>query len=175
MPDGREYEISRMLSELPYLPSPIQAIDAALDLADIRSGDVFADLGCGDGYVLIRVAERFNVFSVGFELDPRLIGIALKKIKALGLSHIISLVQADFFQIDLLRFDVIYVYPSPMVIRPLSLKLANEASRRARILVLDNPLTGLEPSGLKDVYSEKGFHRVYLYTPYGKKDVLKLK
>ncbi|MEM3712841.1 MAG: hypothetical protein QXR97_04825, partial [Thermoproteota archaeon] len=59
--------ISRMLMDFPYLPSPIQVVDAALELAEVKSNEVLVDLGSGDGTVLLRAAEKFGVFGVGFE------------------------------------------------------------------------------------------------------------
>ena len=46
--------IARILSEFPYLRSPLHVIDRALEAADLSRNDVFVDLGCGDGVVLIR-------------------------------------------------------------------------------------------------------------------------
>jgi ubiquinone/menaquinone biosynthesis C-methylase UbiE len=65
--------ILRMLAEFPYLPSPLNVIDVALELANLGPDDVFADLGCGDGVVLTRTAERFAVFCMGFDIDRRLV------------------------------------------------------------------------------------------------------
>ncbi|MEM1548670.1 MAG: class I SAM-dependent methyltransferase [Thermoproteota archaeon] len=156
--------ISRMLIEFPYLPSPIQIIDAALELVDLNRKDVLADLGCGDGTVLLRAAERFGLFSVGFELDERLLRIAKKRIMESGLSHLISLVKADLFQVDVSRFSLIYVYPFPSITRRLSIKLSSECRRGTRILVHDYPLEGLNP--LKSVSIPSGrqhVHNLYLY------------
>ena len=162
--EERDAIVSRMLIEFPYLPSPTQVVDTALELVDLRRRDVLEDLGCGDGTVLLRVAERFGLFSVGFELDERLLRIAKKRIMESGLSHLISLVKADLFQIDVSRFSLIYVYPFPSIIRRLSIKLSNECRRGTRILVHDYPLEGLIPLKSASVPSGKQHvHNIYLY------------
>ena len=47
----------RMLLDYPFLPTPLSVIDAALELITLDEGDVFADLGCGEGTVLIQAAK----------------------------------------------------------------------------------------------------------------------
>jgi tRNA1(Val) A37 N6-methylase TrmN6 len=154
----------KMLKEFPYLPSPLSVIDVALNLANFMSDDIFADLGCGDGAVLIRAAERFGVFSVGFEVDRRLVNIARVNMKAAGLKHLVEVVHSDLFKVDLSRFNVVYVYPYPPVVKSLSEKIANECSRESRILVHDYALDGLHPA--KTVHIPGGAyhtHTIYLY------------
>lgn len=160
----RDLMISHMLGEFPYLPSPIEVVDAALELAELDPKDVLADLGCGDGNVLLRAAEKYRVFSVGFELDYRLINIARRRIREAGLNHMVNLVQADLFRADLSRFKVIYVYPFPSIVKELTIKLLAECSRGTRVLVHDYPLEGLKPLKSKSIPSGKQhIHIIYLY------------
>lgn len=156
--------VSRMLMDFPYLPSPIQVVDAALELAEAKANEVLVDLGSGDGVVLLRAAEKFGVFSIGFELDERLIRIAMKRIKKAGLNQMIDLVKADLFQIDVSRFRLIYIYPFPSITRRLSLKLLSECRRGTRIIVHDYPLEGVNP--LKSISIPSGrqhVHKIFLY------------
>lgn len=160
----QDIAISRMLADFPYLSSPIQVIDTALDLAEPNPRDILVDLGCGDGEVLLRAAEKFGIFSVGFELDERLLRIAKKRIRETGLGHLISLIKADLFQVDVSRFNLIYVYPFPSIIKRLSLKLLNECSRGTRILIHDYPLEGLSPiKSISIPSSKQHVHEIYLY------------
>ena len=136
--------IARILSEFPYLHSPLHVIDKALEIADLRRDDVFADLGCGDGAVLLRAAERFRVFSVGFEINPVFVQISQRRVKSAGLQGLIDIVHSDLFSADLSRLDVIYIYPSPLIIEKLSNKILTEC-RRGTILVHDYPLRLMQP------------------------------
>lgn len=165
-----EYDVNcsslllKMLKEFPYLPSPLSVIDVALNLANFMSGDIFADLGCGDGAVLIRAAERFGVFSVGFEVDRKLVEAARANVRAAGFKHLVEVVHSDLFRVDLSRFNVVYAYPYPPVVKSLSEKIVNECSRGSRILVHDYALNGLHPA--KTVHIPGGayhMHTVYLY------------
>lgn len=160
----RDGMISRMLAEFPYLSSPLQVIDIALELAELSPKEVLVDLGCGDGVVLLRAVERFGVFSVGFELDPGLLKMAKRRVKEAGFAHMVDLIHADIFRVELSRFKVIYVYPSPFIIRGLTLKLMNECPSGTRILVHDHPLEGLKPLKSENIPSGKQhIHTIYLY------------
>ena len=156
--------IVKFLSEFPYLCSPIEVIDRALEIADLSRKDVFADLGCGDGAVLMRAAERFGVFCVGFEINPMLVQMAKRRIKSAGLQDLIDIVHSDLFLADISKFSVIYVYPSPLVIEKLSRKISIECRKGSRILVHDYPLKILKPA--KIVQLPGGpihTHTLYLY------------
>ncbi|RJS88849.1 class I SAM-dependent methyltransferase [Candidatus Bathyarchaeota archaeon] len=156
--------IVKFLSEFPYLCSPIQVIDKALEIADLSRNDIFADLGCGDGAVLLRAAERFRVFCVGFEINPILVQVARRRIESAGLQDLIDIVHSDLFLADLSRFSVIYIYPSPLVTKKLSRKISIECRKGTRVLVHDYPLRFLQPA--KVVKLPGGpihTHTLYLY------------
>ncbi len=162
--EERKNIISRMLADFPYLSSPFQVVDAALELAEPGSKEVLVDLGCGDGSVLLRAAEKFRVFSVGFELDVRLLETARRRIRSAGLNHMVDLVHADLFQVDLSKFSLIYVYPFPSIVKKLSLKLIMECRKGVRIMVHDHPLEGFKPTKTESIPSGKEhIHIVYLY------------
>jgi len=159
-----QLSIARILSEFPYLRSPIHVIDKALEIADLSRNDVFADLGCGDGAVLLRAAERFGVFSVGFEIDPAFVQIARRRAKSTGLQDLIDIIHSDLFSADLSRLNVIYIYPSPLIIERLSSKILAECIEGTRILVHDYPLRLLQP--VKVVQLPGGslhIHTLYIY------------
>lgn len=58
-----------LLYGAPYLPTrKIQALEA-LELLGLKEGDVFVDLGSGDGALLIEAASR-GCICYGYELNP---------------------------------------------------------------------------------------------------------
>ncbi|MEM3464745.1 MAG: class I SAM-dependent methyltransferase [Candidatus Bathyarchaeia archaeon] len=159
-----EPALVRRLLEFPYLPSPLSVVDAALSMVKVKPGEIFVDLGCGDGTVLIRAAERFGAFCVGFEINPALVMLARKRAKISGVGHLVDIVCADIFSVDLSKFNVIYVYPFTTIVGRLSEKIISECPRKTRILVHDYCLTGLKPAKITQI-SGKGFHThiIYLY------------
>lgn len=58
-----------LLHGAPYLPTRKQQAAQALDLLNLKAGDVFVDLGSGDGAVIIAAAER-GLRCYGYELNP---------------------------------------------------------------------------------------------------------
>ncbi|MEM2367740.1 MAG: hypothetical protein QXQ50_05845 [Candidatus Bathyarchaeia archaeon] len=81
-----ESAIVRRLVEFPYLPSPASVIDAALNMVEVKPDEVFADLGCGDGSVLIKAAKKFEVYCVGFESTQHWLSLPTKRRKLLELN-----------------------------------------------------------------------------------------
>lgn len=160
-----DLQLFRRLAEFPYLPSPSSVINAALSLVQVRPGEVFADLGCGDGTVLIEAARKFHVLCVGFEIHPALAILARRKAKDSGVGRLVEIVRSDLFMVDLSRFNVIYVYPFPTIITKLSEKIVAECSKGTRVLVHDYRLANLSPTKNVQI-SARGFHvhSVYLYT-----------
>lgn len=135
----------RALAELPYLPSPDSVIKAALTLAELKPGELFADLGCGDGRALIIAAREFGAQCVGVELNPLLVKLALREVRIAGVYGLVSVVHGDLFTFNVEPFDVIYCYPSPSVTRRLELKLVSECKAGCRIVLHDHPLPSVEP------------------------------
>jgi len=154
----------RELLDLLYLPSPLAVIDAALKTVEIKKGGVFADLGCGDATVLVRAAQGYDFFCVGFEIDRRLLPEAKRNIKQAGLNDKIDVVHADLFTVDLSQFDVIYFYPFPTITPRLSKKLHSECKKGAVALVHDYPLPNFIPSEIVHVpENELHTHKIYVY------------
>jgi SAM-dependent methyltransferase len=154
----------RELLDLPYLPSPQTAIDAALDHISLGEGEFFADLGCGEGNVLISAAERFNAFCVGFEIDDRLLPMAKRSVKKAELGGKIDVVHADLFTVDLSRFDAIYAYPFPTIAQRLSEKLRDECRKGTTALICDYALPLLNPAETVQVPENNvRQHWIYIY------------
>jgi len=157
--------LASALARLPYLPSPKSVIEAALHLARPREGEVLADLGCGDGRVLVYAARRYGVYAVGFELNPFLVGLAKREARLTGLYSRIEIVHCDFFLHDLSRFDIIFSYPSPLVADKLGLKLANECKPGCRVVIHDHLPSNLKPTRVISIPSGgPHIHLVALYT-----------
>lgn len=53
----------------PFVPLPASVIKNIINLAEVKEGDVFYDLGSGDGRVVIAAALK-GAKAVGIELDP---------------------------------------------------------------------------------------------------------
>ena len=72
---------------LPWVPTHYKRIRKALDLAQLRPGEVLYDLGAGDGRVLIVAAREYKARAIGIEIEERYCEIAAKRL-AQGVLHL---------------------------------------------------------------------------------------
>ena len=82
----------------PYLPTRSKQAKQALDLLDLKSGDLMLDLGCGDGSVLIEAARR-GIKGVGYEINPYIFLIA--KIRTWRYRSLIKIKYKNYWTINL--------------------------------------------------------------------------
>src|SRR5829696_1490486 len=81
--DGGQPERPARKPDVPYEPTPRAVVQAMLDLAEVRPGDVVYDLGCGDGRIVIEAAKR-GARGVGVDLDPARVREATANARAAG-------------------------------------------------------------------------------------------
>ncbi len=116
-----------------YLPSHKEALQVMLEMTDARPGIRIADLGSGDGRVLIAFAKR-GAEAVGFEINPVLIWLSRIKINQAGLKNNAQVVGKSFWNENLGQFDVIVVFGMAHIMDRLEAKLIRELKPEAIIL-----------------------------------------
>jgi tRNA G37 N-methylase Trm5 len=115
----------------PYVPTPMLAVESALDLAQIKKGEVVIDLGAGDGRVVVSAAKR-EAIAIGYELSPFMWVVAKINLLFHGLNGKILL--ADGFNADFSKADVVFLFLMPKSVKKLSEKLRAEIHPGARII-----------------------------------------
>lgn len=92
--------------------TPHALVETMLDQMELRPTDVLADLGCGDGRILIAAAKR-GIRGIGVEIDTARGLAARRAVKAAGLEHmiIIKINDAKWFDARLATVAVTYLYP----------------------------------------------------------------
>ena len=78
---------------------------------NLKKGDVFADLGCGDGRVVFEVAKQYkDVRCIGYEISPISLMIAnLSKLFTFPFNKRVSILAEDFTKADLSNVNVVYM------------------------------------------------------------------
>jgi cyclopropane fatty-acyl-phospholipid synthase-like methyltransferase len=78
---------------------------------NLKDGETFVDLGCGDGRVVFEVAKKYKkVKCIGYEISPIHIMIAkLSKILCFPFSNRVKIIPQDFTKADLTKVDVVYI------------------------------------------------------------------
>lgn len=117
-----------------YLPTPYPVVEAMLQLAALRPGDVLYDLGAGDGRIVIAAARDYGVRAVGIELDARKAAEARANVHRAGLAHRVEIRQQDMFQADLREASVVTIFLFPQINERLAPKLRAELRPGARIV-----------------------------------------
>lgn len=118
----------------PWLPTPANGLAAVLKEAGLKPGEVFIDLGCGDGRVLIAAAGIFGAQCIGVEIDPLKIPLARWRVKRAGLSEKVKIIRASAMDAPLAEADVVFLYLSHQLIDRLKPKFARELKPGARIV-----------------------------------------
>jgi hypothetical protein len=78
----------------PFLGTPLDAIPALLDLAEVGPDDLLVDIGCGDGRIIVEAAATRGCRAVGVEHDPRLVAQARRRIADAGLTERVEVIDA---------------------------------------------------------------------------------
>lgn len=127
-----------VLRGAPYVPSVRGAIEEMLALAGVKEGMRVADLGSGDGRVVMAFA-RAGAEAHGYEVNPVLAWWSRRRIKKAGLAGQAVIHCRSFWQENFSSFDVIVLYAIPHIMRGLEKKLRRELKPGA--LVLSNAFT----------------------------------
>ena len=80
--------------------TPYPVIEEMITLLQITPQDVLADLGCGDGQVLIAAVTMSGCRAVGIEIDPNKADMARRNIEKAGLSAKITVITGDVLQFE---------------------------------------------------------------------------
>jgi SAM-dependent methyltransferase len=117
-----------------YEPTPMEVVQAMLELASLRPDDVVADLGCGDGRLVIEALRRGAARGLCVDVDPELIARARQNARAAGVAERIAFVNQDLFGVDLRGVTVVMLFLSAQLNREVRTKLQRELGRGARVV-----------------------------------------
>src|SRR3989344_2189598 len=117
-----------------FVPSKQKTIKTMLLFSKIKPGERMADLGSGDGRILIEFAKK-GAIAEGYEINPVLVFIARMKIRRLGLEKKARVFWKSFWREDLSQYKVITVFGIDYIMKRMEKKLYKELSRGSRIIV----------------------------------------
>jgi len=97
---------------VPFVKTPEKKIHALLDHLELSSGDVFVDVGCGDGVIVHEVAKKFPACrAIGYESVAQVARQARALHKSSGIPY--EICQKDVFDVSLTEARVVYLYMLP--------------------------------------------------------------
>lgn len=97
-------------SDVPYVPTSMNVVDAMLGLGGVGPDDYLVDLGSGDGRISIRAATRFGTRGMGVDLDDRLVRMALADARKQGVADKVVFEVRNLFGTDISRATVVTTY-----------------------------------------------------------------
>ena len=151
----------------PYVPSPLPEVRQMLIIAELKPGEVFFDLGAGDGRAVIMAAKDFGARAVGVELREDLVKKTLSNIYDLGLQNRVTIVNGDMFKVDLTSADVIYLYLTTSANEKIRPKLDADLKDGVRVVSHDYEIVGWKPIKVENFCENPklGYpsHTLYLY------------
>ena len=119
---------------VPFITTPGDVVERMLELAGTRAGDLVADLGSGDGRIVIAAARKYGARGLGIELDAALAAASRKNAAAAGVADRVSIVQGDVLTADFSQATVVTVYLLPDLIGKLEPRFMGELKPGTRIV-----------------------------------------
>lgn len=141
------------IPRIPYFQTSRYRVAAMVKLANPKPGETAADLGSGDGRIVIAFAKA-GVEMHGYEVDNDLKHLAEQNIASEGLTNTVIL-NKDFWQENLSKYDIICCYPMPTIMGRLEKKLQDELRPGTRVLINYFPFRHWKAKMQKD--------NIYLY------------
>jgi SAM-dependent methyltransferase len=120
--------------DVPYVPTSDAVVAAMLNLAQVKSGDLVYDLGCGDGRIVIAAAKNFGARGVGIDIDPDRIREANENAQTAGVQNRVRFLERDLFTADIHDADVVTLYLLNNVNLKLRSKLLQELRPGTRVV-----------------------------------------
>jgi SAM-dependent methyltransferase len=121
-------------------PAHMRAV--AIELAALGENDRFAEIGCGDGRVLVDAMLQApeSCTAVGIEIDPALALVARMRVREAGLQDRVQIACVDARLVDYSSFTVVYMYLGGFV--DLTGALAPKLDGK-RIVTISHPVPGM--------------------------------
>ena len=117
----------------PYVPLEPDVVNRIMEMAKVKKGDIFYDLGSGDGRLVIAAAQR-GARAYGVEIDPARIWYSRLCILLFGLWGRASIINANIFDVDLSKADVLTMYLLQETNDKLFPKLVKEVKDGSRVV-----------------------------------------
>ena len=115
----------------PYVPTLQKQRQAAIKLLELKPGQVFVDLGSGDGSSLILAAQQ-GATAIGYELNPFLVLISW--VRTRPYRQRVKIVMGNFWRADLSNVDAIFVFLIGHYMKKLDQLIVGQPHKRLRIV-----------------------------------------
>ena len=170
--DKLNFQITNKREGVEYGTIAPYFIQKILELVKFDTSDIFVDLGCGKGRVLL-IASKFNIKKViGIEFSPELYLIAQNNIGNCSSNNHFNTEKIDIIQKDVLEYVFNHHETVFFLYNPFSNKILNMICDQIKGSLIINPrriiIIYVNPR-FPEILIEKGFKQIMKYDLINKK------
>ena len=121
-------------ADVPYVPTPMNVVEAMLNIAKVGPDDFVIDLGSGDGRIVIMAARKYGARGFGVDLDGALVAQARREAERQGVKDRVEFHARNLFITDIDRATVVTAYLFPAVNMQLRPRIFSELKAGTRIV-----------------------------------------
>ena len=143
-----------------FVPTHPLRVDAVADALPMKPGQVFVDLGCGDGRVLRTMSRRYGVSARGVDINA--LACFVGRLRSLG-DRNVRIRRGDFWQYDVRDADAVFCYLFPDVLGRLARKLEFQLRPGTPVVSCNFPIPGWSPTTVLRPGSSMHGDPIYVY------------
>lgn len=117
----------------PFVGMDPDVVPRVMSIAEVKNGEIFYELGSGDGRLVIAAAMR-GAKAIGVEIDTLRVWYSRIWIKLLRLSSHAQILHQNIFDTDLSDANVVCLYLLPETNEKIQSKLKRELKPRTRVV-----------------------------------------
>ncbi|MDX9893555.1 MAG: 50S ribosomal protein L11 methyltransferase [Patescibacteria group bacterium] len=150
-----------LIVQVPFVPTPKKNVKIIIDQLNLKPGQIFYDLGCGDGRFLIATAQA-GASAIGFEVSPfayvkAKLNIWLNRSSA-------KIFYQNFYRQNISNADAVFCFLMDVVMPKVEKKLLTELKPGAKVVCYGFKLPNWQPSKIIDLNpANKKSSNIYLY------------
>ena len=110
--------LSSVVRGAPFVPTHGARVERMIELSELKSGEKGADLGSGDGRIVIAMAKA-GAIAHGYEINPFLVWWSRWKIRRAGLADRAFIHLGSFWGKNLSEFDAITLFCTKHIMKSL--------------------------------------------------------
>ncbi len=157
------YSVGLLYSSLmgaPFVPTSKKRISEIFKKAKLKKGEVFIELGSGDGRLIIYAAKQYQVHAIGIEINPLLVFVS-RLYASLAKVHV-TFKRENVLSTNLKQANVVYLFLMPNTISKLMIKFNAELKPNTQIISHGFKLPGWDKK-LTNTLSGEPFSTYYYH------------
>ena len=148
---------------MPFVTSPHEVVERMLGFAATGPSDLVADLGSGDGRIVITAAQKFGARGLGIELDGALVKKSRAAAAAAGVAERVEFVEGNVLTADFSRASVVTIYLLPGLMNQLQPRFLETLQPGTRIVAHAFAMTGWKPDRTESWRVPRAQYNLFLW------------